>query len=77
MTHPLANDPTVPAVLRAAFARVVCQIVRSYDDGSDGVINMTSNAKAADELPKHRAFIGHKMRSADKVLVAVEIRAVA
>ena len=35
MTHPLATDPTTPAILRAAFGRVPWADVMLLDDGSE------------------------------------------
>lgn len=60
MTHPLASDPTVPAVLRAAFARVTHQIVRHYEDGSEWSWNLNTVQTPDREaiLAKERARIG-------------------
>lgn len=58
MSHPLASDSTLDPILRKAFARVRCQIVRTYDDGSEGVINMTDVNRATAELTEHRNRIG-------------------
>lgn len=76
MTHPLANDPNLDPILRRAFARVTCQIVRTYDDGSEGIINMTSRERAEAELPHYRARIGRLFDGGVR-LVAVDIREVA
>lgn len=52
-----------PDILRRAFARVCCQIVRQWDDGSEGIINFTSRAKADEEFPKYAARIGRTFDS--------------
>lgn len=77
MAHPLANDPSVPAILRAAFARVTHQIVRTYADGSEWSWNLNSV-----QTPNRFNIIAAERRHIGKVrdgmtLVAVEIRAVA
>lgn len=46
MTHPLANDSSLPAALRNAFARVRFQVISSMDDGSESIVNCMSQAKA-------------------------------
>lgn len=74
MAHPILNDPTLPDCLRRAFERVTCQIVRVFDDGSEGIINMMDRAKAETELVEHRKRIGRRFDSG--VLVDVVIRAV-
>lgn len=83
MPHPYASDPTLDPILRRAFGQVTCQIVRTFDDGSEGIINMANRAKAEAELPHYRARIGRTFGGPDnggglpKVLLAVEIRDVA
>lgn len=67
-----ANDPTVPSFLRSAFARVACQLVRTYDDGSQGIINFMSREKADAEFPHHAERIG-KVFADGRKLVSVEI----
>ena len=77
--HALANDPSIPAVLARAFSRVSCQIVRIYDDGSEGIINMVSRDKADAELVEHRKRIGHGYERPEggiKILTDVVIRTV-
>lgn len=73
--HPLANDLTVPDALRRAFARVKHQIIRTYDDGSEGVINVNPTQDLAHELAEHRKRIGVTFDSG-RMLVSVEVREV-
>lgn len=77
MAHPLANDPTVPAILRAAFARVTHQIVRFYADGSEWSwnLNVTQTPNREAILASERSRIGTERDG--KILAAVEIRKVA
>lgn len=72
----IINDPRTDDVIRRAFGRVTCQIVRFYDDGSVGRINMTSRAKAELERIEHAKRIGRTFHGGVK-LVAVEIEDVA
>lgn len=80
--HQLATDPSLDPVLRRAFARVTCQIVRTYDDGSEGIINMMNRTRADAELIEHRKRIGKIFGGPnggggeEKTLVAVAIREV-
>ncbi len=76
MTHPLANDPTVPAVLRAAFARVTHQVVRTYADGFEWEWNLNryQTPSRADILHIEREWIGRRIDKIHGALVAVELR---
>lgn len=75
MRHPLADDPSVPAVLRAAFARVKFLVVRHYADGTEWSYNVNPTQANQDELmERERARIGTVVDS--KVLVDVELRPV-
>lgn len=44
MTHPLANDPSLPDCLKRAFARVRWQVVIIKNDGTEVVCNCISAA---------------------------------
>lgn len=76
MTHPLASDPTVPAALRRAFAKVTHQVVRHYADGSEWSwnLNPTQTPSREDILAKERARIG-TLRDG-KLLVDVILRSI-
>jgi hypothetical protein len=78
--HAIASDANTPDILRRAFARVTCQIVRTFDDGSETVVNMTSRAKAEIELPKYAEHIGRAFNRSEggtMLLMSVFIRDIA
>lgn len=72
--HHLANDPNTPEILRRAFAKVERQLIRRYDDGSEGVINMLPTHDFEAELAEHRKRIGRTMASGRKLIAVFERR---
>lgn len=57
MTHPLASDPTVPAVLRKAFAHVRGRVILVMDDGSTTACNYISDKTRDSKLAEYRDII--------------------
>lgn len=56
-THPLANDATVPAVLRKAFARVQWQVIATLSDGTESIVNCMSESKVSEVTERNRDII--------------------
>lgn len=59
MTHPLANDPSVPAVLRAAFARVRWQVVTVLSDGREAVVNCRTQSQVDEYTARNADIAAH------------------
>lgn len=73
--HPIAADLTAPDVIRRAFARVTAQVVRRFDDGSEGIVNVTGDEQTLRVAVAHSARIGRTFASG-RTLVAVDVREV-
>lgn len=75
--HAFANDPTIPANIAAAFARVRFQVVGIFDDGREAIVNCLSERSRDEHVSKYRDIIardGGNFRDGSK-LVSVEVRA--
>lgn len=80
--HTLANDPGIPANIRRAFSRVSCQLVLTYGDGTQGIVNMVDRDRAEAEASLYRPHIGtgprfwNRGKTARVALLAVNVREV-
>jgi hypothetical protein len=71
--HSIASDRSTPANIRAAFARVTCQIVRHWSDGTESLINMISRDRAEQERAEHAKRIGRQF-APGLTLIGVTVR---
>lgn len=86
MTHPLANDPNTPEILRKVFARVTHKVVSHFDDGSESSVNCIGADQAETQAAETRELIGTGLfrpmprsdgaAGPDRRLVSVEIQEV-
>jgi hypothetical protein len=75
--HSLANDPTLPPGLAAAFARVRYQVVATMSDGAEAIVNCLNERIRDEHIAKYQEIIsrdGGNFRDGRK-MVSVEVRA--
>jgi hypothetical protein len=59
MAHALANDPSLPDCLAAAFARVRWQVVTVLSDGRESIINCVSQSAIDSAMARNADIAAH------------------